>query len=98
MASFSRNRMCTAKTSRTQSGSYGPTPTPPVDTEEVQFQAVMGDENKEWSKWTPSGQLSMSITNPEALEQFEVGMALFPRMERLPSRPQINFTKIQTVF
>ncbi|MFA9261766.1 MAG: hypothetical protein ACEQSB_00200 [Undibacterium sp.] len=24
-----------------------------------------GKENKEWSKWTPSGALQMSITNPE---------------------------------
>ncbi len=68
---------CTAKTSRTQSGSYGPTPTPPVDTEEVQFQAVMGDENKEWSKWTPSGQVTMTINNPAALAQFEVGKDYF---------------------
>ncbi len=29
------------------------------------------DENAGWSKWTPSGQISMHITNPAAFEQFE---------------------------
>ena len=42
---------------------------------QVQFSAVYGDgeANKEWSKWTPSGKLTMQITNPAANEQFEVG-------------------------
>lgn len=31
------------------------------------------EENKEWSKYTPSGQFTMMITNKEAFEQFEVG-------------------------
>lgn len=66
---------CVEKTSRTSSSGYGDPK--PVDTEEVKFQAVMGDENKEWSKWTPSGSLSMSITNPAALEQFVVGKDYF---------------------
>lgn len=29
--------------------------------------------NGDWSKWTPSGDLSITITNPAAIEQFEVG-------------------------
>lgn len=29
--------------------------------------------NGDWSKWTPSGDLSITITNPDAVEQFEVG-------------------------
>ena len=29
--------------------------------------------NKDWSKWTPAGELSITITNPSAIEQFEVG-------------------------
>ena len=66
---------CTSKTSRTSAGSYGPAK--PVDTEEVTLAAVMGDENKEWSQWTPSGNLSMTINNPKALEQFEVGKDYF---------------------
>lgn len=29
--------------------------------------------NGDWSKWTPSGDLSITITNPEAIEQFDIG-------------------------
>ncbi|MET3900344.1 hypothetical protein ABIB57_004310 [Devosia sp. UYZn731] len=29
--------------------------------------------NKDWSKYTPTGELSMTITKPSAIEQFEVG-------------------------
>lgn len=45
----------------------------------VKFGAVVNDsdENKSWSKWTPSGDLTMSITNPDAYEQFEVGKCYF---------------------
>jgi hypothetical protein len=35
--------------------------------------AVAGDGNKEWSKYTPSGSLTMLVTNPAASEQFIVG-------------------------
>jgi hypothetical protein len=31
-----------------------------------------GEENKQWSKWTPSGELKMTITNPSAYDQFKV--------------------------
>lgn len=29
--------------------------------------------NGDWSRWTPSGELSITITNPAAIEQFEIG-------------------------
>lgn len=29
--------------------------------------------NGDWSKYTPSGELMMTVTNPSAIEQFEVG-------------------------
>lgn len=29
--------------------------------------------NGDWSKWTPSGELAITITNPAAIEQFEIG-------------------------
>ncbi|MCC6479988.1 MAG: hypothetical protein IT552_12360 [Sphingomonadaceae bacterium] len=29
--------------------------------------------NSDWSKWTPSGDLSITITNPAAIEQFAIG-------------------------
>ena len=33
--------------------------------------AIHGEENKEWSKWTPSGEIKMNITNPDV--EFEFG-------------------------
>ena len=27
--------------------------------------------NEDWSKWTPSGELTMHVTNPEAVKKFE---------------------------
>lgn len=32
-----------------------------------------GEANKEWSKWTPQGEIKMTITNPAAFEQFDLG-------------------------
>jgi len=32
-----------------------------------------GEDNKEWSKWTPAGKIEMTINNPAALEQFVPG-------------------------
>ena len=32
-----------------------------------------GDEAKEWSRYTPSAELTMYITHPPAVAQFEVG-------------------------
>ncbi len=32
-----------------------------------------GADNRDWSKWTPSGSLNMSITNPAAFNWFEEG-------------------------
>jgi hypothetical protein len=43
----------------------------------VALGAVSGDENKTWSKWTPSGSLSINITNPEAFDQFKPGDIFF---------------------
>jgi len=45
----------------------------PKDQVSVVFNAVMGPENVQWSKWTPSGNLSMNITNPDLLNHFVVG-------------------------
>lgn len=43
----------------------------------VRLQPVYGDcpENKEWSRWTPSGEVTMQITNPAAVGRFELGKA-----------------------
>lgn len=42
---------------------------------EIRFHAVYGngEANKDWSKWTPSGELKMMVTNPAAIEKFELG-------------------------
>jgi hypothetical protein len=47
---------------------------------EVKLAAAFGgylkglpEANGDWSKWTPSGELAMTITNPSAIEQFEIG-------------------------
>lgn len=39
------------------------------ESEEIQLNAVYGDteENKQWSKWTPQGVLSITINNPDAI-------------------------------
>lgn len=34
-------------------------------------------ENESWSKYTPSGQLQMVISNPAAFEQIELGKEYF---------------------
>ena len=34
------------------------------------------EENKTWSKYTPSGQLNMTITNEELFDSFSVGQEI----------------------
>lgn len=50
-----------------------------VEAVRVTLQPVYGGDddaaNKEWSKWTPSGEVSMTITNPLAYDQFKIGKA-----------------------
>jgi hypothetical protein len=45
----------------------------------VTMKPVYGDspENKTWSKYTPNGKLEMTVTNPGAIDQLEVGRAYF---------------------
>lgn len=42
---------------------------------EVTLAPVYGDENKPWSEATPQGQIKMAITNPDAVEAFDLGQA-----------------------
>lgn len=35
------------------------------------------DENKQWSKWTPGGQLQLTISNPDAQGKFTPGKEYF---------------------
>lgn len=40
----------------------------------IEMQPVFGDgDNADWAKHTPSGKIEMCITNPAAIEQFELG-------------------------
>ncbi|KZL17678.1 hypothetical protein PsAD2_03015 [Pseudovibrio axinellae] len=49
-------------------------PSPGEVSAEVTLNAVHnGNDNEGWSKWTPSGELKMTITNPAALEQLGLG-------------------------
>jgi len=34
-------------------------------------------ENKTWSKWTPGGLIQMTITNPDAIDKFEIGKSYY---------------------
>lgn len=36
-----------------------------------------GKVNESWSKYTPSGQLQITITNPDAIDKFEKGKAYY---------------------
>lgn len=36
-----------------------------------------GKVNESWAKYTPSGKIEMAITNPAAIDQFNVGMAYY---------------------
>ncbi|TBA16086.1 hypothetical protein [Rhizobium ruizarguesonis] len=46
---------------------------------EIRFTAVYGngEDNRSWSKWTPSGELKMMVTNPTAIEAFELGKSYY---------------------
>jgi len=52
-------------------GAWGPEKM--ADSVVLTFNAVMGPENTEWSKYTPSGNLTINITNPALFDQFVVG-------------------------
>jgi hypothetical protein len=52
-----------------------------VEAVRVTLQPVYGksddEANRDWSKWTPSGEVTMTITNPLAYEQFKIGKAYY---------------------
>lgn len=51
-----------------------------VENETVQLQAVYGREgtkNQEWSKYTPSAQFSITISNPSAFNKLSKGRFFF---------------------
>jgi hypothetical protein len=51
-----------------------------IISEEISLSAVYGPEgspNAQWSKWTPSAQLSMTVNNPEAFGKLLPGQFMF---------------------
>jgi len=53
-----------------------------VETKFIRLQPVYGSDendkaNKEWSRWTPSGELQMTVTNPDAFNQFKLGVCYY---------------------
>jgi len=44
-----------------------------VEIRAVPVNSASGKENESWSKWTPSGELKLTITNPPAADFFEIG-------------------------
>lgn len=54
--------------------------------ESVTLNPCGGEDNKQWSKWTPSGSIQMTITNQAALEQFEIGKEFFVTFEPVPAK------------
>lgn len=52
-----------------------------IQSEEITLSAVYSDKegapNKQWSKWTPCGNLSFTVTNPAALGKVLPGQFYF---------------------
>jgi hypothetical protein len=50
-----------------------------TEQERVQLNAVYGDteENKQWSKWTPSASFVITINNPDAIGKLSSGHEYF---------------------
>ena len=57
----------------------------PHETDQVTLVAVSNDQNKTWSKWTPSGKIEMQINNPDALNQFSIGSFYFVDFTEAPA-------------
>lgn len=56
-----------------------------IGCKQITLQAVSrGEENKEWSKYTPSGTLTMSILNEAAAGQFTLGEEYLITFEHSP--------------
>lgn len=59
------------------------------ESREYSFSAVYGKDgtdNAQWSKWTPNGNLKMTINNPACFDKFEVGEEYY-----------LDFTKAEKV-
>lgn len=52
-----------------------------IQSEEISMSAVYSDKegaaNKQWCKWTPSGQFAFTVSNPSAFGKLLPGMFLY---------------------
>jgi hypothetical protein len=69
---------CTERLETTLTSQYQPVEGDPAEQKQVTVKLLAAqttdEDNVDWSKYTPSGQIEMQITNPEAFRQFEVGV------------------------
>lgn len=56
------------------------------ETEHVRLFAVADDENKTWAKYTPGGELTLSISNPAAQGRFTVDAYYFIDITPAPAK------------
>ena len=59
-----------------------------IQSRQVTLSAVYSNDpnsaNYSWSKWTPSGQVTLQITNPDAYSQFQPGKEYFVDFTEAP--------------
>lgn len=62
--------------------------------ETVYLKAVHGDspENREWSKWTPNGELMLAINNPRAFDYLEPGQEYYVEIRKVRKNYNVNVT------
>jgi hypothetical protein len=56
------------------------------DQAKITLAAIHGADNRTWSKWTPSGDLTLSCTNPGATAQFVSGKCVFIDFSDAPDK------------
>ena len=52
---------------------------------EITLRAVGGPDNEQWSKWTPYGEIKMTVTNPVAAAAFRPGSEHFLDFSPVPA-------------
>lgn len=52
---------------------------------EVTLRPVNDETNRDWSKYTPTGEVKLSITNMDAANAFVVGGNYYAEFSRVPS-------------
>ena len=52
----------------------------------IELSAIHGADNRTWSKWTPNGTLTMTVTNPAATAQFVPGACVFLDFTEAPAK------------